>query len=168
MSVGSQDCGIGMGIRLGGIGNMGSAHERSRHGSNDGGIDLGGSGGGGIGDNGGDSGGRRAPGPLGGAPRMALDVGPHLVLALGGAAEPACLVGAGPPDALATLGDAGHATAMRLVDGFCLLLLVLLYVRCVNERLGLLPLDFPKNRQLHQTSGYGSDPLKDVTGPVII
>ena len=60
---------------------------------------------------------------------MALEVGPHLVLALGGAAEPACFVVAGPPDALAVLGDAGHATAMRLVDGIFLLLLILLYVR---------------------------------------
>ncbi len=51
-------------------------------------------------------GGMRAPGPLGGSLRMALDVGLHLVLTLGGAAEPACLVGACPPDTLAALRDA--------------------------------------------------------------
>ena len=70
-------------------------------------------------------GGVRAPGPLGGALHMALDVGPHLVLTLGGAAKPACLVGVCPPDTLAALRDAVHATAIRLIDGIFLLLLIL-------------------------------------------
>ena len=101
-----ERCGCNGGINQGFCGG-GNAHESSSFDGMSGGIGFGGIGdigsgsdSRGIGD-GGMSGGRRAPGQLGGALRMALDMSLHLVLALGGAAEPACLIDARPPDGLA-------------------------------------------------------------------
>ncbi len=120
-----ERCGCNGGINHG-LSGGGSAHESSSFDGMGGGIGFGGTCDGGIGDmgsgsdsggigDGGMGGGKRAPRQLGGALRMALNVGPHLVLALGGAAEPACLIGTLSSDGLTVLGEAGHATAMCIV-----------------------------------------------------
>ena len=63
---------------------------------------------------------------------MALLMRFHLVLALQCATDTTGLVGAGPPYAMAAGRDAGHSTAVRLVQlAFLLLLLIFLLQKSV-------------------------------------
>ena len=63
---------------------------------------------------------------------MALLMRLHLVLALRCATDTTGLVGAGPPYAMAAGRDAGHSTAVRLVQlAFLLLLLIFLLEKSV-------------------------------------